>query len=70
MPWSIVKKGKEFCVQKDLPDGGSENVTCHPTRAAALKHQRALYVNAPEGKSAKAAAWEAQMEVVVAAAKG
>jgi Mu-like prophage I protein len=41
MPWKVEKKGNEFCVMKDT---GAE-VACHPTRAKAIKHMRALYAN-------------------------
>ena len=42
MPWSIEKRGSEFCVIKDS-DGTNEG--CHPTRAEARRQQRALYAS-------------------------
>lgn len=48
MPWKIEQSGNQFCVVKSA-DGTV--VKCHPTRDAALRHQRALYVNEPK-------AWE------------
>jgi hypothetical protein len=44
VPWEIRKKGKQHCVHKkgeDSPIAGG----CHDSRADAIKHQRALYVN-------------------------
>lgn len=42
MPWSISKKGSEYCVIKD--DDGSE-VGCHATRDEAADQIRALYAS-------------------------
>lgn len=46
MPWTIEKRGDEYCVVKE---GTSEVVNggCHPSRADAIKQQRALYANEP-----------------------
>jgi HK97 family phage prohead protease len=41
-PYSIVKRGNEYCVRND--DSG-ETEKCHPTRAEAMRHQRALMAN-------------------------
>lgn len=50
MPWHIARKGSQYCVVKNgetspVPGG------CHPTRAEAVRHQRALYAgeNSAEG---------------------
>ncbi|MGH2373006.1 MAG: HK97 family phage prohead protease [bacterium] len=40
MPWRIEQREGEFCVVKEA-DGSTEK--CHPTRAEAERHQRALY---------------------------
>lgn len=42
MPWRVAKRGSRYCVIKE---GESSPVPggCHPTRAEAVKHQRALY---------------------------
>lgn len=71
MPWSLSKKGKEFCVNKELGGGKTEQVTCHPSREKALAHMRALYANEPGAKKGPktAKAWEEAMSHVVAAAK-
>jgi hypothetical protein len=44
MPWHTEKRGSKWCVIKD---GTSSPVPggCHPTRAEAVKHQRALYAS-------------------------
>jgi hypothetical protein len=44
MPWMVKKRGSSWCVIKEgesspIPGG------CHPTRAAAIRHQRALYAS-------------------------
>lgn len=46
MPWKIQQKNNEYCVVK--MDGSV--VTCHPTKAKALAHLKALYVNVPEAR--------------------
>lgn len=51
MPWSIEKRGDQYCVVKQgetspVPGG------CHPSRAKARAHQRALYANEPSARSA------------------
>ena len=48
MPWKIVRQGKMQCVVKKE---GGETVKCHPTRAKALAHMRALYANVPEARN-------------------
>jgi len=42
MPWRIEEREGKFCVIKET-DGSTEK--CHPTRAEAERHQRALYAN-------------------------
>jgi hypothetical protein len=42
-PWHIEKRGDKYCV---ILDASGETVKCHPTRAEALAHMRALYANA------------------------
>lgn len=46
MPWKVVAKGGQYCVVK--ADTGKV-VHCHPTRAKALKHLRAIYANYGKG---------------------
>lgn len=41
-PWHIERRGSQYCV---VLDAGNETVKCHPTRARALAHMRALYAN-------------------------
>lgn len=50
MPWSIKKSGDSWCV---VADDTGEKVKCHPTREAALAHQRALYANVPDAKASR-----------------
>jgi hypothetical protein len=71
MPWQVTKKGKEFCVEKVMGEGKTENVTCHPSRDKALAHMRALYANEPGARKAPktAKAWEEAMGAVVEAAR-
>lgn len=52
MPWNVRKRGNRWCVVKvgessPVPGG------CHPTRAEAIRHQRALYAgeSATEGST-------------------
>lgn len=47
MPWEIKKQGERYCVVKK---GSGETVKCHPMRADAVKHLRALYANVPEAR--------------------
>lgn len=49
MPWSIEKRGDQWCVVKD-DDGDVEG--CHDSEAKAKRQQRALYAS-EEGQSAK-----------------
>lgn len=44
MPWSLEQRDGKWCVVKQ---GASDPVPggCHPDRASAIKHQRALYAN-------------------------
>lgn len=55
MPWSVEKRGDNYCVVKkgntDPVPGG-----CHAARTDAVKHLRALYANVPEAMSAAAVA--------------
>lgn len=46
MPWDVVK-GKDGW---EVRDKSGKVVGKHPTRKAALRHQRALYANVPEGR--------------------
>lgn len=46
MPYQLQKN----CVMKKNPDGKLSTVKCHPTRAKALAHLRALYANVPDAK--------------------
>ena len=51
MPWSIAKRGDNWCVVKEgetAPIKGG----CHASRSDALKHQRALYANEPSARRA------------------
>lgn len=45
MPYSIARRGDEFCVVKATDDSV---VKCHPDRASAARHLRALYANVPD----------------------
>ena len=47
MPYTVVKRGKQWCVV-----GPNKTHGCHSSRAAAIKQQRALYKNAPEASDA------------------
>lgn len=49
MPWRLSKRGSRWCVVKE---GESSPVPggCHPTRAQAVKHQRALYAGEAAAK--------------------
>jgi len=49
VPWNVRKRGNRYCV---IPVGERTPVPggCHSTKAAAVKHQRALYANIPEGR--------------------
>src|SRR5262245_1349113 len=42
MPWTLEQRDGRWCVIKEA-DGSNEG--CHPSRAEAIKHQRALYAN-------------------------
>lgn len=44
MPWSIVRRGAEFCVVKDAD---SSTVACHDSKKKALAQLRALYASEP-----------------------
>jgi len=51
MPWSVEKRGDNWCVVKEgetAPIKGG----CHASRSDALKHQRALYANEPSARRA------------------
>lgn len=50
MPWFIKKDGDKFCVTKGTKESPGERVTCHPSRAKALAHMKALYANEPSAK--------------------
>lgn len=71
MPWQVTRKGEEYCVEKMMPDGKTENVTCHPTREKAVAHMHALYANEPGAKMMPKGpkAWEEAMALVVEAAR-
>lgn len=45
MPYDVVKRGSQFCVEKK---DGSKTFGCHPTRDAANKQLAALYANEPK----------------------
>ena len=45
MPYKIVKRKNQYCVQKE---DGSKTFGCHPSKAKATAQLRALYAN--EGK--------------------
>lgn len=45
MPWFIKKNKDQFCVTKGTKDAPQGTVKCHPNRASALAHMRALYAN-------------------------
>lgn len=47
MPWDVKRRGSRYCVIKQ---GESSPVPggCHPTRAEAVRHQRALYAGEPK----------------------
>jgi hypothetical protein len=50
MPWEVKKDGDQYCVHKkggDKIKGG-----CHPNRAAAVKHLKALYANVEDASMA------------------
>ena len=49
MPYTIVKKGDQYCVESPEKTHG-----CHDSRADAIKQQRALYKNAPPEDEAAA----------------
>lgn len=49
MPWSVEKRGKQFCVvktttRKVVPGG------CHPTMTKASAHAMAIRINYKKGK--------------------
>ena len=46
MPYVIQKSGDQYCVHKQMNDGGAgEKVACHPSKEEAMRHMRALYAN-------------------------
>jgi hypothetical protein len=47
MPFEIVKRGKEYCVQTK---GGGRTHGCHPSKKKARAQMRALYANVPEAR--------------------
>src|SRR5687767_7668361 len=51
MPWFIEERDGRYCVVKGDEQTPGETEACHDTREEALKHQRALYANAPEARS-------------------
>jgi hypothetical protein len=51
MPWKVVAKGGQFCVQVSEGPKKGDEVKCHSTRAKALAHVKALYANTSEGGS-------------------
>ena len=56
MPWFIAKRGSKFCVTKGTKEAPGATVTCHPSRAEATAHLRALYKNVPDAKKEKSEA--------------
>jgi len=51
MPWEIVQRDGKYCVAK-TPEGTVVPGGCHPTKAKATDHMRALYANVPDAKAA------------------
>ena len=51
MPWSVEKRGDNWCVVKEGEDSPIKG-GCHASRSDALKHQRALYANEPSARRA------------------
>ena len=51
MPYILRKRGRETCVLNQQT-GQTVPGGCHPTRAQALRHMRALYVNVPDARRA------------------
>lgn len=45
MPYRVVKKGKQWCVEKR---DGSKNFGCHPSKKKAKAQVRALHANVKE----------------------
>lgn len=61
MPWEVKQNDGRYCVYKtgsDTPVPGG----CHDTKAAAIKHQRALYANEPSMKYSVTAFSDLTME--------
>ena len=55
MPYEIQRQDHEYCVVKQ---GSGDVVKCHPTKADAMAHMRALYANVPDAANLE----EADME--------
>ena len=52
MPYVIQKSGDQYCVHKQMMDGGAgEKVACHPSKEEAMRHMRALYANVEKSLS-------------------
>lgn len=60
IPYELKKDGNQYCVHKK--GGGKVPGGCHPTRAEALKHMSALYVNV-EGKTDPPATVESAQQI-------
>lgn len=52
MPYHIGEKGSNGCSGYPVVDDKGKTVGCHPTRAKAVDHLQALYVNVPDASKA------------------